>query len=118
MTTTARIPALTAATFDEAVGSAEARRPLVVDFWAEWCPPCTTLAPILDELAAELAGTVDFAAVDVEAHPTLATRYSVLAFPTLLVFAGDATEPIGRLTGLRGRQHLREELSRLTTPRG
>ena len=106
----ASITDLTAATFDEATKSATT--PVVVDFWAKWCPPCLALAPILDELAAELAGDITFTKVDVDAHPDLATRYQVMTFPTLLVFRdGDV---VGRLHGLRGKRHLAEELAGLS----
>ena len=105
MTTT--IPALTTATFDEAIHAADT--PLVVDFWAEWCPPCLALHPILDDLAQDLDGTIQFAKVDIEAHPELATRYQVMTFPTLLVF--DHGEPVRRIIGLRGKRHLLEELT-------
>jgi thioredoxin 1 len=107
------IPDLTKDTFDEAVLSATT--PLVVDFWAEWCPPCLALAPILEDLAHELAGTIGFAKVDVEAHPDLATRYQVLSFPTLLVF--DDGQPVRRLIGLRGKRHLLEELDEVSRSR-
>ena len=110
MSTTTTIPDLTAATFDEVVLGATT--PLVVDFWAEWCPPCLALAPILDALADELDGQVAFAKVDVEAHPELATRHQVMTFPTLLVF--DDGQPVKRLVGLRGKGHLREELADLS----
>ena len=107
---TPTLPALTAATFDEAIATPDGR-PLVVDFWAEWCPPCKALAPILAELSVELAGTTDFAAVDTEQEPGLAARYRTMTLPTLLVFRDG--EVVQRLVGLRGKQHLREELARL-----
>ena len=109
---TKTIPDLTAATFDEAVLGATT--PLVVDFWAEWCPPCIVLAPVLDALADELDGQVAFAKVDIEAHPELATRHQVMTFPTLLVFDGDPRQPVKRLVGLRGKAHLREEVADLS----
>jgi thioredoxin 1 len=103
---------LTTATFDETIQGAAAGRTVVVDFWAEWCPPCKALAPILESLSDELAATHDFASVDTEAHPELATRFATLSLPTLLVFRDGAVQH--RLVGLRGKHHLREELARLT----
>ena len=105
------ITALTRTTFDEAIATPDGR-PLVVDFWAEWCPPCKALAPILEQLSVELAGTTDFAAVDTEQQPALAARYRTMTLPTLLVFRDG--EVVQRLVGLRGKQHLREELARVT----
>ena len=107
----APITPLTTATFDEAIHAAAAGRTVVVDFWAEWCPPCKALAPILEQLSDELAPTHDFASVDTEAHPELAARYSTMTLPTVLVFRDG--EVVQRIVGLRGKHHLREELARL-----
>jgi thioredoxin 1 len=100
---------LTTATFDETVSGSD--RTVVVDFWAEWCPPCKALAPVLDELSAELADTHEFVSVDTEAHPALAERFQTLSLPTLLVFRDGQVQQ--RLVGFRGKQHLREELARI-----
>jgi thioredoxin 1 len=108
------LPALTTATFDEAIAAQPDGRPLVVDFWAEWCPPCKALTPILEQLSRDLADTTDFAAVDTDAHPELAARYRALTLPTLLVFRDG--EVVHRLVGLRGRNHLVEELARINEP--
>ena len=114
-TTTTTLTELTAATFDEAILAIPEGKLLVIDFWAEWCPPCIALAPILEELAADLHDTVVFAKVDIEAHPELATRFQVLSFPTLLVFDDrDPVQPVRRLVGLRGKRHLAEELAALS----
>lgn len=103
----ALVAELTARTFDEAVAGAEV--PVVVDVWTDWCGPCKTLAPIVEEVASELEGQVTFYKLDAEAHPETAARYQVMSFPTLLVFVeGDLVQ---RLIGTRGRRHLLEELS-------
>jgi thioredoxin 1 len=57
-----------------------------VDFWADWCGPCKILAPIFEELAAELSGNVSIAKVDVDQETTLAARYSVMSIPTVILF--------------------------------
>jgi thioredoxin 1 len=72
--------------FDEEVLHAE--QPVLVDFWAEWCPPCRRLAPTIDALAAEYAGRMKVAKLDVDESPDLAGRYGVRSIPTLLVFRG------------------------------
>ncbi|MHB1138157.1 MAG: thioredoxin family protein [Microthrixaceae bacterium] len=100
---------LDSATFDEQVRSAG--RAVVVDVWAEWCPPCRTLEPELAAVAEELADTVEIRSLDQDAHPEIGRRYGVQSLPTLLVFREG--ELIGSLVGARGRASLREELARI-----
>lgn len=63
-----------------------ADQPVLVDFYATWCGPCRMLAPVLEQLAAEFAGRITFAKVDVDAAPELAARYQITGVPTLLLF--------------------------------
>lgn len=106
---TGHVQELTATTFDEVV--ARESVPVVVDLWAEWCPPCHALAPVLREIAAEHVDTLRIFSLDVDAHPDVARRFSVMSFPTLLVFEGGAL--VKRLVGARGKRHLLAELSDL-----
>jgi thioredoxin 1 len=75
---------VTTANFDQEVLAAA--EPVLVDFWAEWCPPCRMIGPVIDALATEYKGRVRVAKLDVDASPDLAARYGVQAIPTLLVF--------------------------------
>jgi thioredoxin 1 len=67
--------------------------PVLVDFYAVWCGPCRMLAPIIEELAEELAGKVKVCKMDVDEAPELAEEYGVFSIPTLMVFKG------GQVTG-------------------
>lgn len=72
--------------FDKDVISAEL--PTIVDFWAPWCPPCKSLAPILDEVASEYAGKVKILKMNVDENPRTPSKYSVRGIPNLLFFKG------------------------------
>ena len=101
------ISQLSEATFAEEVNSAT--EPVLVDFWAEWCGPCKTIAPVLEELAGEQAGKLRIAKVDVDENQGLARQYGVQSIPTMIVFK-DGVE-VHRLVGARGKAQLLEELS-------
>ena len=101
------ISQLSEATFAEEVNSAT--EPVLVDFWAEWCGPCKTIAPILEELSDEQAGKLKIAKVDVDDNQGLARQYGVQSIPTMIVFK-DGVE-VHRMVGARGKAQLLEDLS-------
>jgi thioredoxin 1 len=103
---TMTVTELTTYTFDEMLESSAL--PVVVEFWAEWCPPCRTIAPILESIAKDEQALVRIAKVNVDEHPELAARYEIISIPTLLVFRQGA--PIRRLVGARGRPQLLREI--------
>lgn len=75
----------------------ESVKPVLVDFWATWCPPCKMLNPILEELATELDSEVKIGKVDVDANPGLAEQFKTNSIPTIILFK-DGKE-VKRLTG-------------------
>lgn len=60
--------------------------PVFVDFWAEWCGPCRMVGPVIEELAGEYAGKVNFVKVNVDENNELASKYNVFSIPTLAIF--------------------------------
>jgi thioredoxin 1 len=100
------IVTLTTSTFDETVAASD--KPIVVDFWAEWCGPCKMIAPILGEIAAEQPG-LTVAKLNVDENPDIAMRFNVMSIPTLLVFhQGEVRK---RLVGAKGKGQLLQELN-------
>jgi thioredoxin len=75
---------ITEATFETDVLGSE--KPVIVDFWAEWCGPCHAVAPVLDQIAQEREGEVEVAKVNIDEQPALAQRYGVMSIPTIILF--------------------------------
>lgn len=81
---------------------------VLVDFWAEWCPPCRKLGPVIEALADEYAGRVKVVKLNVDEAPGVASRYSIFSIPTLLLFRGGLV--IEQHVGFRPKEELRAVL--------
>ncbi|MGF1425123.1 thioredoxin [Kitasatospora sp. LaBMicrA B282] len=87
----------------------ESDRPVLVDFTADWCPPCRMVAPVLAAVAVEEADRLKVVALDVDLNPETQAAYGVLSMPTLVVFKNG--EPVKSMVGARAKARLLRELA-------
>ena len=82
----------------------KSEKPVLVDFYADWCGPCNAMAPVIEELAKELEGKVKVGKINVDENHDIAVEYNVMSIPTLIVFKNGKEEK--RLVGLRNKEEL------------
>jgi thioredoxin 1 len=96
----------TGATFDDEVLASE--KPVIVDFWADWCAPCHFVAPVLAEIVRERADDVRLVKVNVDEEPQIAERYGIMNLPTIVLFRGG--EPAAAAIGAQPKSALERAL--------
>lgn len=96
---------ITEDTFADRVLSSD--KPVLVDFWAQWCPPCRMIAPVLHQIAAERED-LEVVQLDYDEYPAVGQRYGVLGLPTMLLFRDG--EPVRAIVGARSKSRLLAEL--------
>lgn len=89
----------------------ESDKPVLVDFWATWCPPCKMIAPIIEEIAAEYEGTAKVAKLDVDQVPSVAGNFGIQSIPTMLFFQNG--EVVDRVVGAVPKGVITEKLDSL-----
>ena len=97
---------VTEATFEAEVLKSD--KPVIVDFWAEWCGPCHAVAPVLDKIAEERAGEIKLVKVNIDEQQGLASRYGIASIPTMILFRDG--EPAAAAIGAKPKGALERDL--------
>lgn len=87
----------------------ESDKPVLVDFWAEWCGPCHMIAPVLEEIAAEKSDDLKIAKVNVDENGQSAQQHGVTSIPTMVLFKNG--EPVERIVGAQPKERLLDQIT-------
>jgi thioredoxin 1 len=98
--------AVTESSFEQEVLQSD--KPVIVDFWAEWCGPCHAVSPVLDKIAEERDGEVRLVKVNIDEEPALAQRYGIVSIPTIILFRGG--EPSAAAIGAQPKSAIEKSL--------
>lgn len=91
----------------------ESNQPVVVDFWAPWCPPCKMVTPIIEELAKEFAGKVRIGKINVDENSQIAGRYNVMSLPSVIFFENG--QPMKTMVGAQSKESYKQAIEETLT---